>query len=212
MHTLSRRAALAGLAFLTLWSGPAGAQEQTLKIVFPYAAGSSADAVARILADHLQKSLARAVIVENRPGAGGRIGLRAVKEAAADGATLLFAPNGLVTVHPHVYANLGYDPLVDLLPITQVVTSDLALVVSGKLPVRSLPELVAWLKANPDQASYGSPAAGAVHAFHGDGVCPAGEAGFAPCRLQGHTGCASRSDDGSHSDVHRFGGRVHRAS
>jgi tripartite-type tricarboxylate transporter receptor subunit TctC len=120
-----------------------------------------------MLADHLQKSLGRAVIVENRPGAGGRIGFRAVKEAAADGTTLLFAPNGLFTVHPHVYANLGYDPLVDLLPITQVVRYDFALAVSGKLPVRSLPELVAWLKANPDQATFGSPAVGAAPHFAG---------------------------------------------
>ena len=115
----------------------------------------------------MQKSLGRAVIVENRPGAGGRIGLRTVKEAAADGATLLFAPSGLVTIHPHVYANLGYDPLVDLLPITQVVTTDFALAVSGKLPVRSLPELAAWLKANPDQATYGSPGVGAAPHFLG---------------------------------------------
>jgi tripartite-type tricarboxylate transporter receptor subunit TctC len=120
-----------------------------------------------MLADHLQKSLGRPVIVENRPGAGGRIGLRAVKEAAPDGATLLFAPIGLFTVHPHVYADLGYDPLVDLLPITQVVKFDQAVVVTGKLPVRSLPELVAWLKANPDQATFGSPAAGGSVHFAG---------------------------------------------
>jgi tripartite-type tricarboxylate transporter receptor subunit TctC len=113
-----------------------------------------------MIADHVQKSLGRAVIVENRTGAGGRIGLRAVKEAALDGATLLFGNAGLVTLHPHVYANLGYDPLVDLLPITQVVKADLALAVSGKLPVGSLPELVAWLKMNPHQATFGAPAAG----------------------------------------------------
>src|SRR5262245_20388762 len=166
MHTVSRRAALAGLAFFLLWPGPAGAQEQTLKIVSPFADGSP-DAVARMLADHMQKSLGRAVIVENRPGAGGRTGLRAVKEAAPDGATLLFAPSGLVTIHPHVYANLGYDPLVDLLPITQIVTTGFALAVSGKLPVRSLAELVAWLKANPDQATFGSPGVGAAPHFLG---------------------------------------------
>jgi tripartite-type tricarboxylate transporter receptor subunit TctC len=107
------------------------------------------------------------VIVENRPGAGGRIGLRAVKESAPDGATLLFIPGGPITIHPHFYPNLGYDPLVDLLPITQVIKFDLALAVSGKLPVRSLPELVAWLKANPDQATYGSPAVGAAPHFLG---------------------------------------------
>src|SRR5262245_50138510 len=167
MHTVSRRAALAGIALFALWPGPAGAQDQTLKIVFPFAAGGSTDAVARLLADHMQKSLGRAVIVEDRPGAGGRIGLRAVKEAPPDGATLLFATSGLFTLHPHVYANLGYDPLVDLLPIIQVVKFDQALVVSGKIPVRSLPELVAWLKANPDQATFGSPAAGGSAHFPG---------------------------------------------
>jgi tripartite-type tricarboxylate transporter receptor subunit TctC len=167
MHTVLRQAALAGLAFFYLWPGPVGAQEQTLKIVFPFSAGSSSDAVARMLADHLQKSLGRAVIVENRLGAGGRIGLRAVKEAAPDGATLLFAPGGLFTVLPHFYANLGYDSLVDLLPITQVVKFDMALAVGGKLPARSLPELVAWLKANPEQATFGSPGAGGAPHFLG---------------------------------------------
>ena len=167
MHTLSRRAVWAGLALAALWPGPASAQEQTLKIVFPYSAGSSADSVARMLADHMQKSLGRPVIVENRTGAGGRVGARAVKEAAPDGATLLFSNAGLVTILPHVYANLGYDPLVDLLPVTQVVKFDLALVVSGKLPVRSVPELVAWLKANPDQATFGSPAVGSAVHFAG---------------------------------------------
>ena len=167
MHTLSRRVVWAAFALAALWPGPASAQDQTLKIVFPYSAGSSADAVARMLADHMQKSLGKPVIVENRTGAGGRIGARAVKDAAPDGATLLFSNGGTVTVLPHIYANLGYDPLVDLLPVTQVVKSDLALVVSGKLPVRSVPELVAWLKANPDQATFGSPAAGSAVHFAG---------------------------------------------
>jgi tripartite-type tricarboxylate transporter receptor subunit TctC len=164
MHSLSRRAALIGLALAALWPDQAGSQEQTLKIVFPFGAGGSADAVARMIAEHMQKSLSRPVIVENRPGAGGRIGARAVKDAAPDGATLLFSNGGTVTVQPHVYSNLGYDPLADLLPVTQVVKFDPALVVSGKLPARSMPELVAWLKANPDQATFGSPAVGtAVH-------------------------------------------------
>jgi tripartite-type tricarboxylate transporter receptor subunit TctC len=164
MHTLSRRLVWSGLALAALWPVAAGAQEQTLKIVFPFSAGSSADSVARMLADHMQKSLGRPVIVENRTGAGGRVGARAVKEAAPDGATLLFSNGGTVTVQPHVYANLGYDPLADLLPLTQVVKFDLALVVSGKLPVSSVPELVAWLRANPEQATFGSPAVGtAVH-------------------------------------------------
>ena len=72
-----------------------------------------------------------------------------------------------MTILPHVYPNPGYDPLVDLLPITQVIKFDLALAVSGKLPVRSLPELVAWLKANPEQATFGSPGAGGGPHFLG---------------------------------------------
>jgi tripartite-type tricarboxylate transporter receptor subunit TctC len=115
----------------------------------------------------MQKSLGRAVIVESRPGAVGRIGLRAVKEAAPDGATLVLTAGGPITIYPHVYPNLGYDPLVDLLPITQVMKFDLALAVSGKLPVRSLPELVAWLKANPERATFGTPVVGAGPHFLG---------------------------------------------
>jgi tripartite-type tricarboxylate transporter receptor subunit TctC len=167
MHALSRRVVMTGVALAALWERPASSQDRAVKIVFPFSAGSSADAVARMLADHMQKSLGRPVIVENRAGAGGRIGARAVKDAAADGATLLFSSGGTVTVQPHVYANLGYDPLVDLLPVTQVVRTDLAMVVSGKLPVRSVPELVTWLKANPDQASFGSPAVGSAVHFAG---------------------------------------------
>jgi tripartite-type tricarboxylate transporter receptor subunit TctC len=167
MHTPSRPVVWVGLALAALWPAVAGAQVQTLKIVFPFSAGSSADSVARMLADHMQENLGRPVIVENRAGAGGRIGARAVKDAAPDGATLLFSNGGMVTVLPHVYANLGYDPLVDLLPVTQVIKFDPALVVSGKLPVRSVPELVAWLKANPDQASFGSPAVGSAVHFAG---------------------------------------------
>src|SRR5262245_66424274 len=111
MHTLSRRTALAGLAFFALCPGPASAQEQTLKIVFPYAAGSSSDAVARMLAEHMQKSLARAVIVENRPGAGGRIGVRGGQGAGPGGANLPFPPRGLFPGHPPVFSYLGLAPL-----------------------------------------------------------------------------------------------------
>lgn len=166
MHALSRRVALGGLCSLALLpSTSAGAQDQPLKIVFPYAAGGSADAVARMLADQLQTSLGRSVFVDNRAGAGGRIGARAVKESPPDGTTFLLAASPLICIYPHVYANLGFDPLVDLLPITQVMKFDLAFVVSGKLPVHSLQELVAWVKANPDQGTYGSPGAGTAGHF-----------------------------------------------
>jgi tripartite-type tricarboxylate transporter receptor subunit TctC len=160
MQTLSRRAVLAGTAALAFSSRPGTAQDQTLKIVFPFSAGASADAVARLIAEHLQKTLGRPVIVENKVGAGGRIGAQAVKDAPPNGATLLFASGAQFTLQPHVFPTLGYDPFDDFLPISQVVKFDLALAVSSQLSVHSINELVAWFKANPAHAVYGSPGAG----------------------------------------------------
>ena len=160
MQTHSRRAVLAGTAALAFSSRLGTAQDQTLKIVFPFSAGASADAVARLIAEHLQKTLNRPVIVENKVGAGGRIGALAVKDAPPNGAMLLFASGAQFTLQPHVFPSLGYDPFDDFLPISQVVKFDLALAVSSQLPVRSINELVAWFKTNPAHAVYGSPGAG----------------------------------------------------
>ena len=115
---------------------PATAQEPTLRIVFPFAAGGSADAVVRLIAEHLRKDLGRPVIVENKPGAGGRIGAQAVKDAPADGLTLLFASGPQFTLQPHVLSKLGYDPFADFAPLARVVKFDQALAVSGKVPAR----------------------------------------------------------------------------
>ena len=160
MTPFSRRTVLAGLAAFSVLGHSAVAQEQALKIVYPFAGGGSADAIARMVADHLQKSLAKPVIVENKTGAGGRIGAQAVKDAPPDGGTLLFAAAAQFTLQPHVLTNLGYDPVVDFVPISRVVKFDQALVVSGKVPVQSIKELTAWLRSNPDQAVFGSPGAG----------------------------------------------------
>jgi tripartite-type tricarboxylate transporter receptor subunit TctC len=135
-------------------------QEPPLRIVFPFAAGGSADAVARVLAEQLRSSLGRTVIVENRTGAGGRLGVKAVVQAAPDGATLLFATGTLIALHPHVFRNLGYDPLTDLQPVSHVVQSDLALAAGPNTPARSLSELIAWLRSNSAHATYGSPGTG----------------------------------------------------
>jgi tripartite-type tricarboxylate transporter receptor subunit TctC len=166
MNALSRRFVLAGLAALPL-AHSAFAQEPALKIVYPYPAGGSGDAIARMIADHLQKSLNRPVVVENKTGAGGRIGVQSVKDAAPDGNTLLFTATGPMTFVPHLLANLGYDPFADFVPISQVATTEIALAVSGQLQVRSLRELAAWLKNNPDSAVYASPGAGTSAHFAG---------------------------------------------
>jgi tripartite-type tricarboxylate transporter receptor subunit TctC len=145
----------------------AHAQSGTIRIIFPYAAGGSGDATARLLADKLQTSLGQTVLVENRTGGAGRIGVNAVKNAAADGGTLLFTPFAAVTIYPFAYRSLDYDPFTDLAPITQVCTFDFALAVRSDFPAKTPQELVAWLKANPDKAQYGSPGAGALPHFFG---------------------------------------------
>jgi tripartite-type tricarboxylate transporter receptor subunit TctC len=160
MQTQSRRAVLAGLAALALSRRSAMAGEQPLKIVFPFSAGGAADSIARLFAEHLQKRVGRAAIVENLTGAGGRIGAQAVKNSAPDGRTLLFASASQISLQPHLFSSLGYDPFVDFVPVSQVVTVDLALAISSQLPVRSTSELIAWIRANPSQAICGSPGKG----------------------------------------------------
>jgi tripartite-type tricarboxylate transporter receptor subunit TctC len=167
MHTLSRRSLLAGFSALSLSPTCALAQDHTIKIVYPFTAGGTGDAVARLIAEHLQDRLGVPVIVENKVGAGGRIAAQAVKKAAPNGTTLLFAAASQLTIQPHLYANLGYDPFADFVPVSQAVKFDLGFAVSSKLPVKSIPELVAWLKAHPEQASYGSPGAGTLPYFVG---------------------------------------------
>src|ERR1700739_3244131 len=103
LQTHSRQSRLAGLAGLLLSSWPAAAQDQTLRIVFSFAAGGAADGIARLVADCLRSSLGRPVIVENIVGAGGRIGARAVKGAPPNGTELLFASNSQMTLQPHIY-------------------------------------------------------------------------------------------------------------
>jgi tripartite-type tricarboxylate transporter receptor subunit TctC len=138
-----------------------------IKIVFPFAAGGSGDGLARLMAEHLRISLNESVIVENRTGAQGRIGVQAVKSAPPDGKTILLTPIAPVSIYQHVYKSLDYDAFKDLAPISQVATFDFALAVAPRVPAKSLKELVAWLKANPDEGSYGIPAAGSLPHFFG---------------------------------------------
>jgi len=139
--------------------------DQPVRIVFPFAVGSSGDILARVIAETLGVGLNRAVIVENKTGAAGLIGIRAVKDAAADGTTLLIAPIAPMSVYQHVYKSLPYDPIKDFQPIAQIATFDFGVAVGPQVPARSVGELVTWLQANPAQANYGTPAAGTLPHF-----------------------------------------------
>lgn len=141
---------------------PAG---EPIRLVFPFAAGGSGDALARILADHLQRTMGQPAIVENRAGAQGRIGVQAVKAAQPDGRTLLLTPIAPMAVYQHVYKALAYDPFADFVPVAQVATFDFGLAVGPLTTATSVKELVAWVKANPDKGSFGTPAAGTLPHF-----------------------------------------------
>jgi tripartite-type tricarboxylate transporter receptor subunit TctC len=157
---------IAAAAVALISAAPASAQStEPLKIIFPYAAGGSGDGLARLMAEHLRISLNQPVIVENRTGAQGRIGVQAVKSAAPDGNTMLLTPIAPVSIYQLVYKSLGYDPVKDLAPVAQVATFDFALAVGPQVPSKSLKELVEWVKANPNQGSYGTPAAGTLPHF-----------------------------------------------
>jgi tripartite-type tricarboxylate transporter receptor subunit TctC len=160
-----RRASLALAILLAVTSAHAQTTQQPVRIVFPFSPGGAGDALVRVLAESMQTSLGRPVIVENKVGAGGRIGVQMVKAAPPDGSVLLVTPLAPMVIFPHVYDNLGYDPFANFQPISQIATFDLAVAVGKGVPARSVQDLLAWLKSNPAQANYGSPAAGSLPHF-----------------------------------------------
>ncbi len=164
--TLAVAAAMA-LVIAAAAPSPGNAQisGDTARIIFPFAGGGSGDALARLLAEHMRTALNQPVIVENRAGAQGRLGVLAVKGAEPDGKTILLTPVAPMSVYQHVYKALLYDPIADFQPISQVATFDFALAVGPQVPVKTLKELVEWVKANPDKGNYGTPAAGTLPHF-----------------------------------------------
>jgi tripartite-type tricarboxylate transporter receptor subunit TctC len=138
-----------------------------VRIIVGFAAGGSSDIAARMLADKLKDSLGVPVIVENKPGAGGRIAAEALKNAAPDGTTYLLTPVVIPVLAPLVYKQLSYHPATDFAPVAQVATYQFALAVGPNHPAKTVPEFVAWLKANPTQANFGSPAPGSLPHFFG---------------------------------------------
>jgi tripartite-type tricarboxylate transporter receptor subunit TctC len=168
-----RRFALIASAVLTASVVPAAfaqtAIDKPLRIVVGFPAGGAADAVARLLAEALRGSYAPSVIVDNKAGAGGRLGAQAAKAGDADGSTMLVTPASILTIYPHVYKKLGYDSLADFVPVTSVATVGFALSVSSAVAagVKTPADFAAWAKANARDANYGSPAAGATPHFVG---------------------------------------------
>jgi len=138
-----------------------------IKIVVPYPAGGGSDVVARLIADKMKDSLGQTVIVENKPGAGGRIGTEYAKGQPADGTTLLVVNPALFVVAPVVFSKLAYDPDTDFAPVSLITTYQFCVSVPPTSEVKDVKGLVEWIKKNPNQANYGSPAAGSLPHFFG---------------------------------------------
>ena len=151
-------------------AAPAGTHGQTgatqpLRIIVPVPAGGTSDIVARLIGDALRDGIGQSVVVENRPGATGRVAVDALKSAAPDGTTLLLAPIAVSVIGPLAFKNLAYDPAKDLAPIAQVAKYEFALAVAPSHPTRAVHEFVAWARANPARANVGNPGAGSLPHF-----------------------------------------------
>lgn len=167
MSRISRRA-FTGLAAFGLLGGTAlasaqGFPAQPVKLVVPYAAGGGTDVLARQVAKVAAEQLGQPIVVENKPGAGTTIAAAEVAKARPDGYTLLWGDSGTFALNPHVYSKLAYDPLTSFAPVTLTLRGMLALSVSSRLPVKTVPALVSYARQNPGKLSYGTPGNGTPH-------------------------------------------------
>lgn len=158
-----------GIASYTLGLSPTLSQplHSTARILVGFPPGGPTDVVARLLAEQM-KAYASSTIVENRPGAGGRVAMDALKNSAPDGSVMILTPAVAVALYPHVYKSLSYSPQ-DFTPVTTISTTSMLFVVGPLVPssVKTLADFIAWCRTNPNQSSYGSPGAGSPLHFLG---------------------------------------------
>jgi tripartite-type tricarboxylate transporter receptor subunit TctC len=133
-----------------------------VRMIIPFAPGGASDFVGRIMQPRLGELLGQPIVVENKPGAAGNIGVDAAAKAAPDGYTVFLGNVGSIAINPSVFPNLTVNPLRDLVAITQVVDVPSTLIVHASLPVNSIKELVAYAKANPGKLNYASPGSGSL--------------------------------------------------
>ncbi len=155
---------LAASPFMAL---PAAAQDKPpLKILVGFPPGGSADVIARLIGDAIRDDFST-VTVENRPGAGGRIALTAVKNAKPDGQTVIILPSGPMVLFPHVYKKLDYDAVKDFTPVSQIAAFQFGVVSGPATGAKTVAEMLAKAKADPKAATYGSPGLGTLPHFMG---------------------------------------------
>ena len=136
-----------------------------VRMIVPFAPGGASDFVGRIIQPAMADLLKQQVVIDNRPGAAGNIGVETVARASPDGYTFVLGNVGTMAINPVYYTKFQYKPLKDLIPITQLVDVPGSLVVHPALPAKSVKELIAYMKANPNKLNFGSPAASSANSL-----------------------------------------------
>ena len=149
-----------------LLATPAAAQDYPTKpvtIVIPFAAGGAGDILARILSPRLEKAFGKPFVVENKPGAGGVIGAVATARAEPDGHTIMIAPSPTMAVNVTLFKKLPYDPAADFVPLAMAAQTPFVLVVNPKLPIKSVADMIKWVKEQKGKVSYATAGPGVPH-------------------------------------------------
>lgn len=165
-------AARAALLAAMVVSCPAFAQtaypDKPVRMIVGFTPGSATDITARMFAQHFSEAWGQPVTVENIPGAGGSVGVARAAKATPDGHTLMYGANGAITIAPSLQANLAYDPMRDLAPVSLLLTMPSILAVNNDVPAKTLQELIALAKAQPGKLSYATPGAGTPQHIAGE--------------------------------------------
>lgn len=161
-----RRPALTALLSALLMPAAMAWTDKPVKMVVPAPAGGTMDVVARVVAEQLSAEIGQPVVIDNKPGAGGGIGVQAMNAAPADGNTIMLTASNVLTEIPHVLKS-GFDPLKDVKPVTAIARSYLVMIGAPNVPAKDVKSVVAWVKANPGKVSFASYSAGSVSHYAG---------------------------------------------
>ena len=181
-------AALAFFATVAVAHAQAPAEKAPIRLIISVPPGGSIDLVGRLLSDKMKDSLNEPVIVENRAGAGGRLAMAEVKKSPPDGRTIYIGTSGPFSVLPNIYGDkLEYDAIKDYTPIGRLVRFDLAFAMGPAVPAKNIKDALAWAKANPGKASFGTPGPGTTSHFVGVMISKATEIPLAHVPYKGGT-------------------------
>jgi tripartite-type tricarboxylate transporter receptor subunit TctC len=171
MNGIGRRAFVAGSAAMLAVTGKASAQDypsRPITFIIPFPPGGSTTIVVRSISDRLGEVLGQQIIIDNRSGAGGTVGTKALAKSEPDGYTIGLGYSGTLAIGPNLYSNAGYDPRKDFAAIGRVATAPNTLVVHPSFPAKTVAEFIAYAKANPGKVNYGSAGVGTVSHICGE--------------------------------------------